>query len=256
MTQGPVTILPVPGVPMVEPGDDLPSLITDALAAADLALQDGDVIVVAQKIISKAEGCYVNLNEIEPSAEAIEIGARVNKDPEFVEAVLRESVDVVRTAPEVLIVEHHSGIVMANAGIDRSNIERGADDGMALLLPKDANASATRLRDDLVQQSGVTIAVVIADSVGRAWRYGTTALAIGCAGIEPLHDQRGGVDMFDHVLEVTEVALVDQIAAAANMVMGEATEAVPVAVVRGYDYPASERPTSVLIRAKNEDLFR
>ena len=232
MTQGPITILPVPGVPMVQPGDDLGAVLSGALENAGLALQDGDVIVVAQKIVSKAEGCYVNLNDVEPSDRARDIGAAVNKDPEFVETVLRESVDVVRTAPGVLIVEHHSGIVMANAGIDRSNIDRGDDDGMALLLPKDSNASARKLRDALVEASGQTVAVVVADSVGRAWRYGTTALAIGCAGIEPLHDQRGDVDMFDHVLEVTEVALVDQIAAAANMAMGEATEGVPAAIVQ------------------------
>jgi coenzyme F420-0:L-glutamate ligase/coenzyme F420-1:gamma-L-glutamate ligase len=145
---------------------------------------------------------------------------------------------------------------MANAGIDRSNIVHQADSDMALLLPDDADASARALRDQLVERSGVTVAVVVADSVGRAWRYGTSAMAIGCAGIEPLHDQRGGVDMFDRVLEVTEVALADQVAAAANLTMGEATEGIPVAIVRGLEYPRNDRESTVLIRDKDEDLFR
>jgi len=173
-----------------------------------------------------------------------------------VEMVLSQSNDVVRTGPNVLIVEAFTGIVMANAGIDRSNIDRGEGDDNALLLPLDSDVSARALRDQFVEQSGKTIAVVIADSVGRAWRYGTSAMAIGCAGLEPLDDQRGDVDMFGHTLEVTEIALADQVAAAANLVMGEATEAIPAAIVRGLSYPRTDRPSSVLIRKKEEDLFR
>ncbi len=256
MAQAPLSILPVPGLPLVEPGDDLAALILAGIAGGGLALAAGDIVVVAQKIISKAEGRHVRLADIEPSARAREIAADIGKEPEFVELVLRQSNEVVRTAPNVLIVEHLSGIVMANAGIDRSNIVHQADSDMALLLPDDADASARALRDQLGERSGVTVAVVVADSVGRAWRYGTSAMAIGCAGIEPLHDQRGGVDMFDRVLEVTEVALADQVAAAANLTMGEATEGIPVAIVRGLEYPRNDRESTVLIRDKDEDLFR
>jgi coenzyme F420-0:L-glutamate ligase/coenzyme F420-1:gamma-L-glutamate ligase len=253
---GNLTVLPIPDLPMVQPGDDLVAIINEAMAKAYLSFQEDDILVLAQKIISKSEGRFARLSDMEPSAQAHAIAEETGKEPDFVEMVLSQSNDVVRTGPNVLIVEAFTGIVMANAGIDRSNIDRGEGDDNALLLPLDSDVSARALRDQFVEQSGKTIAVVIADSVGRAWRYGTSAMAIGCAGLEPLDDQRGDVDMFGHTLEVTEIALADQVAAAANLVMGEATEAIPAAIVRGLSYPRTDRPSSVLIRKKEEDLFR
>jgi coenzyme F420-0:L-glutamate ligase/coenzyme F420-1:gamma-L-glutamate ligase len=253
---GNLTVLPIPDLPMVQPGDDLVAIINEAMAKAYLSFQEDDILVLAQKIISKSEGRFARLSDMEPSAQAHAIAEETGKEPDFVEMVLSQSNDVVRTGPNVLIVEAFTGIVMANAGIDRSNIDRGEGDDNALLLPLDSDVSARALRDQFVEQSGKTIAVVIADSVGRAWRYGTSAMAIGCAGLEPLDDQRGDVDMFGHTLEVTEIALEDQVAAAANLVMGEATEAIPAAIVRGLSYPRTDRPSSVLIRKKEEDLFR
>ena len=256
MPAGALTVIPIHDLPMVQPGDDLVAIVTAAMDKADLTFEEDDVLVLAQKIISKSEGRFASLNDMEPSAQAIEIAKETGKEPDFVEMVLSQSNDVVRTGPNVLIVEAFTGIVMANAGIDRSNIERGHGDDIALLLPLDSDVSARKLRDEFNAQSGKTIAVVIADSVGRAWRYGTSAMAIGCAGLEPLDDQRGDVDMFGHTLEVTEIALADQVSSAANLVMGEATEGIPAAIVRGLSFPRSDRPSSVLIRKKEEDLFR
>ncbi|MFN3231489.1 MAG: coenzyme F420-0:L-glutamate ligase [Alphaproteobacteria bacterium] len=251
-----LTIFALPGVPLVQPGDDLGSLITDGLGRIDEALRDGDIVVVAQKIVSKSEGRLVPLDDVTPSDEAVKLAAKADKDPRLMELVLQESTDVLRTIRGVVITAHKSGIVMANAGIDRSNISEGADGEIALLLPEDSDASARALRDALKQATGKDVGVVIADSVGRAWRYGTVGLSIGCAGIEPLWDQRGDTDMFGRVLEVTEVAIADQVASAANLVMGEAGEGTPLAIVRGLDVPRNDRPASVAVRAKNEDLFR
>ncbi|MDA0338422.1 MAG: coenzyme F420-0:L-glutamate ligase [Proteobacteria bacterium] len=247
-------IFALEGIPLVQPGDDLAAIILAALSGMGERLKDGDVVVLAQKIVSKSEGRLFPLADVEPSAEAVALGEKVDKDPRLVELILRESNEILRTVPGVLIVEHKSGIVMANAGIDRSNVEKSGQ--VALLLPVDADASARALRDSLVERTGTDVSVVIADSVGRAWRYGTTGLAIGCAGIDPLWDQRGDTDMFGKVLEVTEVGIADQVASAANLVMGEATEGRPAAIVRGLDAPRADRPARVAVRTKNEDLFR
>jgi coenzyme F420-0:L-glutamate ligase/coenzyme F420-1:gamma-L-glutamate ligase len=250
-----LSVFAVPGIPMVKPGDDIAGFILDGLAAMGEALADGDVVVVAQKIVSKTEGRLVALSTVTPSARAHELAGITGKDPRVVELVLQESNAVLRAKTNVLVVEQKLGLVIANAGIDRSNVEGGADD-MALLLPLDPDASARDLRATIKARSGADVGVVVADSVGRAWRIGTSALAIGCAGLEPLWDQRGDVDMFGKVLEVTEVAIADQVAAAANLVMGEATEATPVAIVRGLTTPRNERPATVLIRPKEMDMFR
>jgi coenzyme F420-0:L-glutamate ligase/coenzyme F420-1:gamma-L-glutamate ligase len=250
-----LTVFSVPGIPLVRPGDDIAAFILDGLSAMGESLADGDVVVVAQKIVSKAEGRLVSLSTVTPSERALELAGITGKDPRVVELVLRESNEVLRAKTNVLVVEQTLGLVIANAGIDRSNVEGGAED-MALLLPVDPDASARGLRETFRARSGADVAVVIADSVGRAWRLGTTALAIGCAGIEPLWDQRGDVDMFGKVLEVTEVAVADQVAAAANLAMGEATEGTPVAIVRGLTTPRRERPAAVLIRPREWDMFR
>lgn len=250
-----LSIFAIPGIPLVQPGDDLASFILDGLAAMGESLAAGDIVVVAQKIISKAEGRLVSLNTVMPSARAEELAGVTGKDPRVVELVLQESREVLRAKTNVLIVEQNLGLVIANAGIDRSNVEGGSED-MALLLPVDPDASARALRETLIERSGADVAVVIADSVGRAWRYGTTGMAIGCAGLEPLWDQRGDTDMFGKVLEVTEVAVADQVASAANLAMGEARERTPAAIVRGLDTPRRERPATALVRARKEDMFR
>jgi coenzyme F420-0:L-glutamate ligase/coenzyme F420-1:gamma-L-glutamate ligase len=250
-----LSIFAVPGIPLVQPGDDLAGLVLAGLEAMGESLGDGDVVVLAQKIVSKAEGRLVCLADVTPSARAQELAGVTGKDPRMVELVLGESAEVLRAKPGVMVVEHRLGLVIANAGIDRSNVEGGTEE-MALLLPVDPDASARALREAVRDRAGVDVAVVIADSVGRAWRYGTVGLAIGCAGIEPLWDQRGGTDMFGKVLEVTEIAVADQIASAANLAMGEAAERTPVAIVRGVSAPRRDRPATVVVRSKREDMFR
>jgi len=245
-----VELLAVPGLPLVKAGDDLARLIGDKLTG-ELALKPGDIVVLAQKIVSKAEGRMVDLATVKPSPRAVELGTEVLKDPRLVELILSESKRVVRSRPNVLIVEHKLGLIMANAGIDQSNV--APQDGVerALLLPKDPDASAETLRTKL----GAT-AVLIIDSFGRPWRKGTTGVAIGAAGLPSFIDMRGMKDMFGRVLQVTMPAFADEIAAAASLVMGQADEALPVVVVRGLSWKAPNAPASELIRASGEDLFR
>jgi coenzyme F420-0:L-glutamate ligase/coenzyme F420-1:gamma-L-glutamate ligase len=250
-----LSFMRVPGVPLVQPGDDLAALIGAALRAAGLMPQAGDLVAIAQKIVSKAEGRSVRLAEVTPSAEAEDIATRANKDPRVVELILRESRAVLRVSPGVIIVEHRSGIVLANAGIDRSNIEDS--DERALLLPADPDASAARLRAELQREFGVALGVVITDSIGRAWRLGTVGIAIGCAGIKALNDLRGQSDMFGRTLKVSEVAVADSIAAAAVLAMGEAAEGTPLVLVRGADAGADSGQTARdTLRPAAEDLFR
>jgi coenzyme F420-0:L-glutamate ligase/coenzyme F420-1:gamma-L-glutamate ligase len=245
-----VELLAVPGLPLVKAGDDLARLIGDKLTG-ELALRPGDVVVLAQKIVSKAEGRMVDLAAVTPSQRAVELAAEVLKDPRLVELILSESTRVVRSRPNVLIVEHKLGLIMANAGIDQSNV--APQDGVerALLLPKDPDASAETLRTRL----GAT-AVLIIDSFGRPWRKGTTGVAIGAAGLPSFIDMRGQTDMFGRVLQVTMPAFADEIAAAASLVMGQAAEALPVVIVRGLSWSAPSTPAGDLIRASGEDLFR
>jgi len=245
-----VELLAVPGLPLVKAGDDLARLIGDKLRG-DLALRPGDVVVLAQKIVSKAEGRMIDLATVTPSQRAVELAAEVLKDPRLVELILSESTRVVRSRPNVLIVEHKLGLIMANAGIDQSNV--APQDGVerALLLPVDPDASAEALRGKL----GAT-AVLIIDSFGRPWRKGTTGVAIGAAGLPSFIDMRGQTDMFGRVLQVTMPAFADEIAAAASLVMGQAAEALPVVIVRGLTWNAPSLPARELIRASGEDLFR
>jgi coenzyme F420-0:L-glutamate ligase/coenzyme F420-1:gamma-L-glutamate ligase len=250
-----LSFMRVPGVPLVQPGDDLAALIGAALRAAGLMPQAGDLVAIAQKIVSKAEGRSVRLAEVTPSAEAEDIATRANKDPRVVELILRESRAVLRVSPGVIIVEHRSGIVLANAGIDRSNIEDS--DERALLLPADPDASAARLRAELQREFGVALGVVITDSIGRAWRLGTVGIAIGCAGIKALNDLRGQSDMFGRTLKVSEVAVADSIAAAAVLAMGEAAEGTPLVLVRGAGAGTDSGQTARdALRPAAEDLFR
>ena len=249
-------LIAVPGLPLVKPGDDLARLAMDCLAVAGIGLRTHDVLVFAQKVVSKAEGRLVDLARIAPSPRAVKLAREVAKDSRLVEVILSESRRVVRRRRDVLIVEHRLGFVMANAGVDQSNVA-GAESGeWALLLPEDPDASARRLRADLSQGCGGDVGVVINDSFGRPWRRGSVGVAIGCAGLTALCDLRGEPDLFGRSLRVTEVGLADEVAAAASLLMGQAGEALPVVLVRGLTLPGEGTPAAVLIRPPAEDLFR
>ena len=246
----------VPGLPKVQAGQDLAGMLGDALDTDRLRPRAGDVIVVAQKIVSKAEGRTVDVATVKPSPEAEKLGAEIDKDPRLVEIVLSESRRVVRARPNLMIVEHRLGFVMANAGVDQSNV--APDDGIhrALLLPVDPDGSAEALRAKLSARFGVKLAVIISDSFGRAWRRGTVGVAIGAAGLPALIDLRGQPDLFGRTLEVSIIGFADEIAAAASLLQGQAAEARPVVLVRGLDWSAPDAPASALLRPDTEDLFR
>lgn len=249
-------LIPLLGMPDVVPGDDLVQLIREALVANELVLEPGDALVLAQKIVSKAEGRYVRLSQVAVTQEAKALAARAEKDPRQVQLILNESREVLRVRPGVIIVEHRNGYVHANAGIDRSNIPQDALDPQVLLLPEDPDASARALRQGLADEAGIAPQVIINDSVGRAWRNGTVGIAIGTAGLEPLHNQVGERDMFGNVLEVTEPAVADELAAGASLVMGQAAQACPVVLVRGAALKPSDQGSAGLLRDRSIDLFR
>ncbi len=244
-------ILPVLGIGEVEPNTDLAAVIGAALEEQGTPLQDGDILVVTQKIVSKAEGCMVQLDEIAPSALAAEWAARWQKDPRVVELVLRQSRRIVRMERGVIISETHHGLVCANAGVDCSNV--GGD--RATLLPRDPDASAERLRAGLSAASGAAIGVVISDTFGRAWREGQTNVAIGVAGVEALRHFEGQLDPTGYELRVTMLATADELASAAELVMGK-VDGVPVALVRGLERALGPGSASELIRPAATDLFR
>jgi coenzyme F420-0:L-glutamate ligase/coenzyme F420-1:gamma-L-glutamate ligase len=254
-------LTPLPGIPLVKPGDDLSVLILKSLEGATITLLDGDVLVLAQKIVSKAEGRVVSLAEVEPSQQAFKLANKTEKDPRLVELVLRESNTVLRARPGILIVEHRLGFVCANAGIDHSNVEpspgRGGNlEEWVLLLPENPDASAEKLRRVLGETSGAQLGVMIIDSHGRAWRLGTVGITIGLSGLPGLVDLRGEADLFDFRLQATEVGAADELAAAASLVMGQAAEGTPVVHVRGFPYPLREASLPELLRPKEKDLFR
>ena len=256
MAAASLTMIGLAGVPLVEPGDDLGAIAVAAFRANGVTPDAGDVLVVAQKIVSKAEGRYVEIATVEPSGEAISLAAEVDKDPRFVEVVLSESKRVVRRRPGLLIVEHRLGFVMANAGIDHSNLPMADGIERVLLLPRDPDGSARRLRQQLAEAFGTDIAIIISDSFGRPWRKGTVGIALGAAGLPALIDLRGHPDLFGRELLVTETGFADEIAAAAGLLMGQADEAVPMVLVRGLRWSAPDAPAAALIRPAEHDLFR
>ena len=249
-------VIALTGLPLIKAGDDLVEMIAASLKQNGVEPQAQDVLVVAQKVVSKAEGRMVDLATIKPSARAIALATEVDKDPRLVEVILSESVRVVRARRNVLIVEHRLGFIMANAGVDQSNV--GPADGAqrALLLPENPDRSAAALRIGLMAVTGIDLAVVINDSFGRAWRQGTAGVAIGAAGLPALIDLRGRPDLFGRKLEVSVIGFADEIAAAASLVMGQADEAAPVVLIRGLRWSAPESTAASLIRPSNEDLFR
>ena len=251
-----IELLAVPGMPRIAKGDDLVALIGEGQARGGIVPRSGDVFVLTQKIVSKAEGRMVDLATVKPSTEAIELAGKVQKDPRLVELILSESVRVVRTRPGVLIVEHRLGLVMANAGIDQSNITSPDDPQRALLLPVDPDGSAAILRKRLSHRFGVPIAVIVSDSFGRAWRRGTCGVAIGAAGLPSLMDLRGSPDLYGRELQVSITGHADEIAAAASLVMGQGAEGQPVVIVRGLTWRGPDNAASELVRPAAEDMFR
>jgi coenzyme F420-0:L-glutamate ligase/coenzyme F420-1:gamma-L-glutamate ligase len=249
----------VPGLPLVGRGDDVPELVWRALVGAGIAVADGDVLVVTSKLLSRAEGRFVELPRVEPSARAVELGEQVGKDPRAVELILRESSAVSRQAPGVLVVRHRLGFVVANAGIDASNAAppdapTGSGPWM-LLLPEAPDASAAAIRARVEAESGAHVGVVITDSFGRPFRMGTVGVAIGVSGLPPVWDRRGEPDLFGRVLENTITALADQVAAVADLVAGQAAERRPVVLVRGLRFDPSEQGAGALLRSTKEDLY-
>lgn len=252
-----MTLTALPDMPVVRHGDDLSRIILDGLERAGEQLQSGDLLILAQKIVSKSEGRFVVLDHVTPSTRAHEIAAACGKDPRVVELVLSESREVVRCAPGVLVVENRLGMVMADAGIDMSNLDgKPGDEEMVLLLPADPDGSAAALRSELQRLTGATVGIIINDSIGRAWRLGSVGTAIGVAGLDPLIDLRGVRDRADRELKSTRVAAGDEAAAAASLLMGQAAEGRPVIHLRGYPYKAATGTARGLVRSKHEDLFR
>jgi len=251
-----IELLAVPGIPRIAKGDDLVALIGEGVTRGGLVPRGGDVFVLTQKIVSKAEGRMVDLASVKPSTEAIELAGKVQKDPRLVELILSESVRVVRARTGILIVEHRLGFVMANAGIDQSNLASPGAPACALLLPVDPDRSAAMLKQRLSQRFGVPIAVVISDSFGRAWRRGTCGVAIGAAGLPSLMDLRGSPDLFGRELQVSITGHADEIAAAASLVMGQGAEGQPVVIVRGLTWRGPDNAASELVRPAAEDMFR
>jgi coenzyme F420-0:L-glutamate ligase/coenzyme F420-1:gamma-L-glutamate ligase len=250
-----ITYFAVSGLPLINPGDDLAALVIDALTE-QFRLMSGDIVVVAQKVISKAENRYVELRDVRPSEQAQTLADQTGKDPRYVEVVLSESAEVVKHRRNILIMAHRLGFVMANAGIDQSNIEHADGAERVLLLPHDPDSSAAALKARLDAAFAVDVGVIINDSFGRPWRNGVVGVALGVAGLPSLLDMIGAPDLFGRPMQVTEIAVADEIAAGASLLMGQAAEGLPVVVVRGLRFDAAARPASALVRSRERDMFR
>jgi len=248
-----IEIHPLEGIGEISPGADLAAILSAALAP--LSPRGGDVLAVTQKIVSKAENRFVRLSDVTPGARAHELAEQTGKDARLIELVLQESTDVLRAARGVLITRHRLGLVMANAGIDRSNVGDGNED-QVLLLPENPDTSAAALASRITERFGASPAILITDSFGRPWRQGVVNVGIGAWGLPSLDDRRGDTDRQGRRLEVTQVAYADLIASAAGLAMGEAAEGVPAALVRGLKLGAAPNPATSLVRALDEDLFR
>ncbi len=265
----PLALTPLSSIPLIRPGDNLADIILNALRATKIELADNDVLVLAQKIVSKAEGQLINLAEVKPSPKAKELATRSEKDPRLVELILRESNEVLRVRPGTIIVEHKLGFVCANAGIDHSNVspstfsppllgerlgERSED--WVLLLPQDPDHSAAEIRARIESATGKRTGVMIIDSHGRAWRLGVVGTCIGLSGLPGIVDKRGDPDLFGYHLRITLIAAADELAAAASLVMGQADEGTPAVHARGFPYPLREGSLKEILRDKEQDMFR
>lgn len=253
-----LVITPLPEIPIIRPGDDLADIVLNSLRIVGVTLRSGDILVLAQKIVSKAENRFFNLGELTPSLEALRLAEDTEKDPRIVELILRESNMVLRTRPGAIIVEHRLGFVCANAGIDHSNVlgEGNESEEWVLLLPEDPDASAGEIRSRLEKAANVRLGVLIIDSHGRAWREGTVGVAVGFSGIPGLVDLRGQKDLFEYTLRITQVGAADELAAAASLMMGQANEGTPIMHVRGFPYPLRDGCLKELLRTRETDLFR
>ncbi|HSQ38620.1 MAG TPA: coenzyme F420-0:L-glutamate ligase [Anaerolineales bacterium] len=257
-----LTLTPLANIPLIRHGDNLADILVQSLTDTNIALEDGDILVLAQKIVSKAEGRMVNLATITPGERALELAAQSEKDPRVVELMLRESNEVLRVRVGTIVVEHRLGFICANAGIDHSNVGSPSSDDFSrpedwvLLLPTDPDASSRALREKVESKTGKRIGVMVIDSHGRAWRIGTVGVCIGLSGLPAVVDERGWQDLFGYTLRVTVVGVADELAAAASLVMGQASEGTPAVHVRGFPYPLRDGSLKELLRPKEQDMFR
>ncbi|MGV8027349.1 MAG: coenzyme F420-0:L-glutamate ligase [Anaerolineaceae bacterium] len=258
MTRKPLIFTPIDTLPLIQSGENLGEIIQCAFHKTSFALEDGDILVITQKIVSKAEGRLVNLSTISPSQQALELSEITKKDARLVELILSESNEIIRSGDNTLIVEHKLGFICANAGIDHSNVKGdwGKDDDWYLLLPKDPSASALKIRQHFKEKANRNIGVMIIDSHGRAWRKGTVGISIGFSGVPGIIDMRGKEDIFKYHLKVTLIAAADELAASASLMMGQADEMIPIVHVRGFPYSLSDAPFHEILREHKEDLFR
>lgn len=258
MTRKPLIFTPIDTLPLIQPGQDLSELIVQALQKKKITLETGDILVITQKIVSKAEGRLVNLSTVVPSKNAIKLAKKTNKDARLVELILSESKAVIRAKENTLIVEHKLGFICANAGIDHSNVKGdwGNWEDWYLLLPSDPSASCAEIRSFFKKESGKDIGVMIIDSHGRAWRKGTVGISIGFSGVPGIIDMRGQEDIFKYHLKITQIAAADELAASASLLMGQADERIPIVHVRGFPYPFSDESFQTVLRNKKDDLFR
>ena len=249
-----IEIIAIENLPMIKEGNDIAKLIVDTAEKQNTPIKEKDIIVITHKIVSKVEGDIVNLEKISPSEQAKEIAEKTGKEPAMVELVLRETKEIVRVGPNSIITETNNGIVCANAGLDKSNIEGERN---VALLPRNPDASAQKIKQEIKELTGFDVAVVISDTHGRPLRMGEINVAIGVAGIKPTKDRRGEKDLFGYVLKVKQTAIADELASAAELVIGQANEGVPVAIIRGYAYKSAENVSAKdLTRPKEADLFR
>lgn len=251
-----ISLYPIEGVPLIKAGDDVCALLASAMKKSGLSLADGDVLVITQKIVSKAAGLIIDLAQVTPTSRAIDIARTHGGDPRHIEVVLRQSREVVVVRPNLLIAEHVSGALMANAGVDRSNIDQTDGRELVIILPTDPDAVAGALRETLCARHDADVAVILSDSWGRPWRLGTTGAALGVAGLKPLRDLRGTPDLFGAPLRYSLQAVGDELAAAANLVMGQAAESVPAVLVRGFAFQSEPGAARDLQRPREQDVFR
>lgn len=249
---------PIVGIPLINMGDDIHGLLVNALKTQNISLENGDIIAVTSKIISKAEGRFINLNDVKPSKEAVELSKICEKNVRLIEIILQESKEIIRITKDTIIAEHNLGFICANAGIDHSNVclEDNSEGNWYLLLPKNPDHSARRLRDQMFISNGKKIGIIIIDSHGRPWRYGTVGCMIGTASVPVLVDLRGKKDLFGYKLRITQVAAADELASAASLIMGQANEKIPAVHIRGFPYLLRESCLDEVIRKKSLDLFR
>lgn len=250
----PIKVIAVEGLPIIKPSDNIGKLIVNAAKKQKTPLQDRDIIVVTHVAVSKAEGNIINLDEVTPSERAKEIAQKTNKDPAMVEVILQETKDIIRIGQNSIITETKSGVICANAGVDRSNV---SGDRNVVPLPKNPNASAQNIRREIKRLIGANVAVIVSDTHGRPFRMGEINMAVGVAGIKPIRDRRGEKDLFGYVLRIKQTAIADELSSAAELVIGQANEGIPAAIIRGYNYQTAENASATeLTRPKEKDLFR